>query len=1621
MLNLNKSSLWTVSLILLFSISLSFNLKAQTYPVSDFDPNLQKVIAFPGAEGFGKFVTGGRGGQVLKVTNLNDSGEGSLRAAIETRGPRIIVFEVSGNIKLKDVLRIRHPDLTIAGQTAPGDGITVQNFPLVVESSSNIIIRYIRSRLGDLAPKEYDAMSILRSSGVIADHCSVSWGTDESFSIKSSVDVTVQNCIISEGLNLSIHPKGEHGFGSLVSGNRISFYQNLWAHFTLRNPYLSGNGPEDIFDLRNNVIYNWGFRPSDGGANAYMNFYNNYYKPGPASYAKGDWTPENFLIGTMSDNDPSTYGKFYLEGNELEGKTLNKEQWLGVRLENTSNTEKYLETLKNKDQSGNLVPIEIPKDLYSEIIPAKTSFQSILNHAGASLKRDVIDVRIIQETKDGKITFKGSKTNLLGIIDSQKDVGGWPALKSSPTPTDSDGDGIPDDWESGNGLDPNIPNDKEFNLSPYYTDIEVYVNSLVQDFINNQNSGVPSKVNPTIPENNETVSPVDISFAWKPLSNAQAYRLQISKNSDFSSNVITINNIKNYSLVFPELEANSTYFWRVRASNASGNGIYSTVRSFKTGNLNTVPGRTILLSPETQKEGVGLSPIFKWAKVPNAVSYRLQVSTSSDFSSLVINQSNISLSEYQSSKLTENRTYYWRVRASNSSGNGSNSIIGVFKTLSLSIIPEAVVPISPLNNVSVSPLQIQLKWRDEPSSEKYHVQISTESSFSNRVYDNRELTNLSIVIPNLESNKTYYWRIRGENRGGIGYYSTVSAFKTQPYTTAPNQVKAISPEDGSNVFSTKIIFQWMEAATAQNYRLQISTSSNFSSIVHNIGNINGTSYSVSNLQPNTQYYWRVIASNEAGNAPASDIRKVRTASYSAPPSSATLISPVNQAVVGVATVLFEWENQPNTEYYRLEISEQFNFNSYTYLKSSIAGTSFKVSGLNSNKTYYWRIRTSNPAGIGERSEIWSFNTVDKDIDLFPPILLNPRKGDNYSNNEISFAWNEVENATAYHLQVSESADFSTISYQNQNITTTNFSLNSLAKDKAYFWRLRASANSIFSSWSEEWGFSIGSNDLLLNSGLIGYWPMEEGGGSKMMDASGNNNHATIQNTSNVFWVNGKAGKAISLNGNTGRYGVIQHNPILNIANAITLSAWVKPKELQRGNIFYKSAGNGFELWLDIDGYIEFRLNRSNNGTTYKMKSNYNYNNSLGKWIHVAATFDGNTSKIFINGKENVVKKYSPFSIGTTSGNLFIGSMGTTQRWNGELDELRLYDRALTSNEILLLSGEELPSQSPPSTALDKLMGHWRMDEGSGNILVDNSGNGNDATIQNTSDISWSKGVNGMALNLSGAKERFAVAPHSSSLEISDALTIVAWIKPNAIGRNTVISKADGNGFELWLDNNGQIEFRLNRGNNGASYKLNSRFDYSGDIGNWIHLAATFDGTTSKIFVNGFEDTSDKYTPFSIKTTSGNLVIGALGTIQRFNGTLDDLMLFGRSLSESEILNLYNNENNSARKAESIPKGDFKEETSKIIQEVRIDDIYGFKIYPNPVDEELHIQMNSREEVQVNILVYDMMGRQYINQSTVPENGEIILDLVKAKLATGTYLLILDQGKSRIKQFKFIKK
>jgi hypothetical protein len=420
-------------------------------------------LAFPSAEGFGRFTTGGRGGKVIAVANLNDSGGGSLRAAIESSNARTVVFRISGTIALQSALIISNGDLTIAGQTAPGDGICLKGYPLII-AADNVVIRFLRIRLGDAHKLQEDAISCIGRKNIIIDHCSMSWGIDEVASFYDNENATVQWCLVSESLSNSYHRKGKHGYGGIWGGKGATFHHNLLAHHSNRNPRFNGSrthGEPDkvVVDFRNNVIYNWGENSSYGGEAGKQNLIANYYKFGPATRATKNRIVEPY----------DAKGRWYVADNFVFGfPDITADNWAGGVQGNFANKGRV-------DSPHPFAPVMTHS--------AERAYELVLANVGAiQPQRDSVDARIIEEVRSGTTTYGGTWGKGSGIIDSPIEVGGWPILHSAPAPKDDDHDGMADDWERANGLDPRNPDDRNHDFNgDGYTNLEKYLNSLASD------------------------------------------------------------------------------------------------------------------------------------------------------------------------------------------------------------------------------------------------------------------------------------------------------------------------------------------------------------------------------------------------------------------------------------------------------------------------------------------------------------------------------------------------------------------------------------------------------------------------------------------------------------------------------------------------------------------------------------------------------------------------------------------------------------------------------------------------------------------------------------------------------------------------------------------------------------------------------------------------------------------------------------------------------------------------------------------------------------------------------------------------------------------------------------
>lgn len=440
------------------------------------------AIAFPGAEGYGKYATGGRGGKILIVTNLNDDGEGSFRKAATMNEPRMIVFAVSGTIHLNSSVSIK-ANATIAGQTAPGDGICIADKSVQL-GGDNIIVRYMRFRLGDKYQRQAgqvdgsggeDAFGGGGKKNIMIDHCTFSWSNDECFSVYNGDSTTFQWNIISEPLNYSYHfETGDkdwehHGYGGIWGGKHLTAHHNLFAHCNSRNPRFNGNrqGIMEFVDYVNNVIYDWGGNTIYAGEGGNYNIINNYFKYGPSTNKN-----VRYRIVNPGKTETIPFGKWYVNGNYVdEAKDMSKNNWSGIVMGNGGTEDDKRNTVIDK-------PHEADK---TNMQTAEAAYESVLNHAGASYKRDTLDERIINDVKDRTGFIIDVQGRYPAHSPFEMTLNAWPTLKSLPAPVDSDKDGIPDDWEKKNGLHPNDAFDtSKISSHKFYTNIEVYINSLAK-------------------------------------------------------------------------------------------------------------------------------------------------------------------------------------------------------------------------------------------------------------------------------------------------------------------------------------------------------------------------------------------------------------------------------------------------------------------------------------------------------------------------------------------------------------------------------------------------------------------------------------------------------------------------------------------------------------------------------------------------------------------------------------------------------------------------------------------------------------------------------------------------------------------------------------------------------------------------------------------------------------------------------------------------------------------------------------------------------------------------------------------------------------------------------------
>jgi hypothetical protein len=551
------------------------------------------------------------------------------------------------------------------------------------------------------------------------------------------------------------------------------------------------------------------------------------------------------------------------------------------------------------------------------------------------------------------------------------------------------------------------------------------------------------------------------TLSWNASTGAASYQLQVSTSSDFSSTVVNRSGITGTSSAVSGLSNNTLYYWRINATNDGGTSAYSGAWSFTT--IVAAPAAPTLALPLNAATGVSLNPTLSWNASTGAASYRLQVSATSDFSTPVVDQSGIMGTSYVVSGLLNNTLYYWRVNATNAGGTSSYS--GAWSFTTIVAAPAAPALASPSNaatGVSTSPT---LSWNASTGAVSYQVQVSTSSSFSTTVVDQSGITGTSYAVSGLSNNTLYYWHVNATNAGGTSSYSGAWSFTT--IVAAPPAPALALPSNAATGVSTSPTLSWSASSGSVSYRLQVSTSSDFSTVVVDQSSITGTSYAVSGLSNNMLYYWHVNATNAGGTSSYSGAWNFTTIVTA--PAAPALASPTNAATGVLTNPTLSWSASTGAASYRLQISIASDFSTPVVDQSNITSTTYAVSGLSNNTLYYWRINATNAGGTSSYSNAWSFTTIV--AAPAAPALASPSNAATGVSPSPTLSWTASTGAASYRLQVSTGSSFTTTVVDQSNITGTTYAVSGLSNNTLYYWRVNATNAGGTSSYSGTWNFT----------------------------------------------------------------------------------------------------------------------------------------------------------------------------------------------------------------------------------------------------------------------------------------------------------------------------------------------------------------------------------------------------------------------------------------------------------------------------------------------------------------------------------------------------------------------
>ncbi len=585
-------------------------------------------------------------------------------------------------------------------------------------------------------------------------------------------------------------------------------------------------------------------------------------------------------------------------------------------------------------------------------------------------------------------------------------------------------------------------------------------------------AAVPSAPVLLAPANASTGISVTPTLSWNAASGATAYQLQVSKSVGFGTLVFDDSTIAITSKLVGTLGNDTTYYWRVRAKNATGWSSYSTTWNFTT--IVAAPSAPVLLAPANTSTGISVTPTLSWNASAGATTYQLQVSKSAGFSTTVFDDSTITTTSKLVGSLGNDTTYYWRVRAKNTGGWSSYSSTWSFTTSAA--LPSAPVLLAPANTstgISVTPT---LSWNASSGATAYQLQVSKSAGFGTLVFDDSTIVTTSRLVGTLGNDTTYYWRVRAKNAAGWSSYSTTWNFTT--IVAAPSAPVLLAPANASTGISVTPTLSWNASTGATTYQLQVSKSAGFGTLVFDDSTIATTSKLVGSLGNDTTYYWRVRAKNAAGWSSYSITWNFTT--IVAAPSAPVLLAPANASIDISVTPTLSWNASTGATTYQLQVSKSAGFGTLMFDDSTIATTSKLVGSLGNDTTYYWRVRAKNAAGWSSYSITWNFTTIVAAPSA--PVLLAPTDASTGISVTPTLSWNASAGATTYQLQVSKSAGFGTLVFDDSTITTTSKLVGLLGNDTTYYWRVRAKNSTGSSAYSSVWSFTTQSATSIQHTG-----------------------------------------------------------------------------------------------------------------------------------------------------------------------------------------------------------------------------------------------------------------------------------------------------------------------------------------------------------------------------------------------------------------------------------------------------------------------------------------------------------------------------------------------------------